>query len=69
MRKIRKSPVLFVTAYPKAFTNDSPDMNEMWQDQFADGDTDIIYKPFDFDTLVEKVEGLIGAPTDDEGSE
>ena len=30
----------------------------------ADGTTDIIYKPFDLNTLFEKVEGLIGSASD-----
>jgi len=38
----------------------------MWQKQFSEGTTDIIYKPFDLATLFEKVEGLIGK-ADDEG--
>jgi hypothetical protein len=36
----------------------------MWQGEFAEGTTDILYKPFDLATLYEKVEGLIGGPGD-----
>jgi two-component system OmpR family response regulator len=62
IRKTRKIPVLFVTAYPKSFSAKSDDIVEMWKTGFADGTTDIIYKPFDLTTLYEKVEGLIGKP-------
>jgi len=53
-------PVLFVTAYPASFTAESDAVVRMWTEQFAEGLTDILYKPFDVDTLIEKVEGLIG---------
>jgi two-component system response regulator ResD len=60
LRQTRKIPVLFVTAYPKSFTVKSDEIVDMWKSEFADGTTDIIYKPFDLKTLYEKVEGLIG---------
>lgn len=60
LRQFRKIPVLFVTAYPRSFDPKSNEVVEMWQNEFADGTTDIIYKPFDLKTLFEKVEGLIG---------
>ena len=59
-KKYTKLPVLFVTAYPKSFTLRSDDMVRMWEHDFADGQTDILYKPFTLDSLYEKVEGLIG---------
>lgn len=59
-RQFRKIPVLFVTAYPKSFTASSGEVVEMWKKEFMDGNTDIIYKPFDLETLYEKVEALIG---------
>jgi len=62
LREFRKIPVLFVTAYPKSFTVKSDEIVDMWKSEFADGTTDIIYKPFDLKTLYEKVEGLIGTP-------
>ena len=40
----------------------------MWQEEFADGTTDIIYKPFDLDTLFEKVEGLVGKADEGKGA-
>jgi two-component system response regulator ChvI len=65
-RKVRKVPALFVTAYPSSFTVKSDRVAEMWREEFADGTTDIVYKPFDLDVLFEKIEGLIGRPDDDE---
>jgi len=64
IRQFRKIPVLFVTAYPKSFTTNSDEVMEMWKTGFADGTTDIIYKPFDLASLYEKVESLIGKPGD-----
>jgi DNA-binding response OmpR family regulator len=61
-KKCRHLPVLFITAFPKSFSMRSDDMVNMWKDDFADGNTDIMYKPFTLDTLYEKVEGLIGGP-------
>jgi DNA-binding response OmpR family regulator len=66
VRRVRKLPVLFVTAYPGSFTAKSDDIVEMWRSEFADGTTDIIYKPFDLVTLFEKVEALIGKASADE---
>ncbi len=59
-------PVLFVTAHPGAFSMESNAMVETWQKEFADGNTDILYKPFDINVLAEKVESLIGGPEDEE---
>ena len=56
----RDVPVLFVTGYPQRFTTDSQTVVELWQHEFARGRTDILYKPFDVRTLIEKVEGLVG---------
>lgn len=60
IREHRKIAVLFVTAYPKSFNAESDDIIEMWSQEFADGTTDIIYKPFSLSSLYEKVESLIG---------
>src|SRR5210317_1230775 len=60
LRKTKKLPVLFVTAYPRWFNAESEEIAELWQTEFADGTTDMIYKPFDLDSLFEKVEGLVG---------
>lgn len=58
--------VLFVTAYPKSFNTESDAVMEMWRTQFADGTTDIIYKPFRMETFYDKVEGLIGVANERE---
>jgi CheY-like chemotaxis protein len=68
LKTFRTIPVLFVTAYPKSFTAASDEVVEMWRKNFADGNTDIIYKPFDLPTLFEKVEALIGI-ADDSGDD
>ncbi len=62
LRSVRRLPVLFVTAYPKSFDVRSDEVIRMWKNEFADGTTDIIYKPFTVEQLFEKVEGLIGPP-------
>ena len=64
MRQFRNIPVLFVTGFPNSFDAESKEVVEMWKNEFADGTTDIIYKPFDLDTLYSKVEGLIGEASD-----
>jgi DNA-binding response OmpR family regulator len=64
-RQIRKVPVLFVTAYSKSFTTRSADVAKMWREEFAEGTTDVIYKPFDLQLLFDKVEALIGGPDAD----
>lgn len=71
--KYTSLPVLFVTAYPHSFNIESSEFLEMWSKDFADGNTDILYKPFTLETLYEKVAGLIGTPQkekegDDRGS-
>ena len=60
MRTFRELPVLFVTAYPNSFDPQNDDVVKMWEDQFIDGTTDILYKPFELDTLYNKVIGLVG---------
>ncbi|OVE73486.1 hypothetical protein BVX94_03845, partial [bacterium B17] len=56
LREVRKLPVLFVTAFTKSFSTKSNEVLDMWQSEFADGTTDIIYKPFTLESLFEKVE-------------
>ncbi len=58
-------PVLFITGHPEAFSMKSPSLVELWQNEFADGNTDILYKPFDLSMLLDKVEALIGPPEDE----
>ena len=59
-KKNQKLKVLFVTAYPKSFSVRNDDMLKMWKQDFADGETDIMYKPFALEVLYQKIEGLIG---------
>lgn len=56
----KKIPVLFVTGHPEAFNGESDELTSLWQNQFALGTTDVLYKPFSIDALYEKVEALIG---------
>lgn len=65
IRAFRHLPVLFITAYPKSFNADSDEVVALWREEFADGTTDILYKPFGLEDLFGKVEGLIGTATDD----
>ena len=58
----RELPVLFITGYTESFSMRSARVIRMWTHEFADGNTDVIYKPFKLDVLYEKVEGLIGPP-------
>ena len=62
IREFRDLPVLFVTAYPKSFTLESDQVTRMWQDHFADGTTDILYKPFELEQLYERVEVSLVLP-------
>ena len=65
LRKNNPVPVLFVTAFHRSFSMDSEPMLQMWREEFAEGTTDILYKPFDLDKLREKVQSLIGGAEDD----
>ena len=65
LRKNNSVPVLFVTAFHRSFSMDSEPMLQMWQEEFAEGTTDILYKPFDLGELHNKIEALIG-PAEDE---
>ena len=62
LRQWQTVPVLFVTAYSGSFTLESKNVLDLWQNQFSDGRTDILYKPFNIKVLYEKVESLIGPP-------
>lgn len=64
-KKYQSLPVLFITAYPKSFSMRSDEIVKMWQEDFADGNTDIMYKPFNVEALYQKVEGLIGGSSDE----
>ena len=54
-------PVLFVTGCPQSFAGNREDFVPLWETQFIEGTTDIVYKPFSLALLCEKVEALIGA--------
>ncbi len=51
---------LFITAYLKSFSVNSSKMLERWQQTLADGESDVLYKPFTLDDLYLKVQGMIG---------
>lgn len=58
--RFRECPVLFATGYPSAFHLDSDEKVDRYQNGFADGRTDILYKPFRKEDVLEKVASLIG---------
>lgn len=60
VRALCNIPTLFVTGYPQSFNAQLDSVRRMWQEEFADGTTDILYKPFTYDGLLDKVQGLIG---------
>ena len=60
LRLEKKVPVLFVTGYAGVFTLESNALLDLWQQEFAEGNTDILYKPFTIENLYAKIEGLIG---------
>lgn len=57
---LRRIPVLFVSGCSRSFSPTSEGFTNIWQNEFAEGQTDILYKPFAISLLIEKVEGLIG---------
>lgn len=61
IKEYQNIPVLFATGHPNAFAVGSQASVDLLQNEFITGKTDIIYKPFDFETLCEKVESLIGS--------
>lgn len=62
--KEKHPPVLFVTGDSGSFNVESKTALELWQRDFLDGRTDILYKPFDIAILYEKVAALIGEAED-----
>jgi DNA-binding response OmpR family regulator len=62
VRRISDVPVLFVTAYPGAFSTESSQVRTLWEQHAQDGRTDILYKPFQIESLCDKVKHLIGLP-------
>ena len=49
-------PVLFVTGHPEAFDGNSEELIRMWKNQFSLGRTDILYKPFNKNSLIAAIE-------------
>lgn len=64
VRRISDIPVLFVTGYPGAFATESSQVRNLWQHHAQDGRTDILYKPFQIESLANKVANLIGASSE-----
>lgn len=58
----RELPVLFLTGHTESFSMHSARAIRMWTHEFADGNTDVLYKPFKLEVLFDKIEGLIGPP-------
>lgn len=52
-------PVLFVSGCPNMFSGEFAEFASLWQQRFALGDADILYKPFSVESLEEKVSALI----------
>ena len=60
IRDHHQVPILFVTGQRDSFSVGPDPAAQPWTQQFGDGQTDILYKPFEVDELHEKVAGLIG---------
>ena len=60
LRAVAAVPILFVSACSRSFNAESPAFVDLYQHEFREGRTDILYKPFALSLLYEKVESLIG---------
>jgi DNA-binding response OmpR family regulator len=60
MQEFGTIPALFVSGCSRSFSPTSEGFTDIWEHEFAEGTTDILYKPFSIDLLYEKVEALIG---------
>ena len=58
--RFRDCPVLFATGYPEAFHLESEEKSRRFHEGFADGLTDILYKPFRQEEVSAKVDAMIG---------
>jgi len=65
LRDFKRRPVLFITGETDAFNVASTATMDLWNNEFSDGTTDILYKPFDIAILCEKVASLIGEAEDE----
>jgi len=60
IKEYQDVPVLFATGNPSGVTGEDEGKVDLLQQEFITGKTDIVYKPFDTDTLCEKIENLLG---------
>jgi CheY-like chemotaxis protein len=60
LRAVDAVPILFVSACSRSFNFESPAFMDLYQHEFLEGRTDILYKPFTLGRLFEKVEALLG---------
>jgi DNA-binding response OmpR family regulator len=60
LEALQQVPVLFVSGCSRSFAANSEQFVTLWTNEFLNGTTDILYKPFALETLYEKVEALIG---------
>ena len=63
LRRRRNTPVLFVTGDATAFSDEANADSGLWQREIECGNADILYKPFNIQTLYDKVESLISRST------
>ncbi len=60
-------PVLFVSGCARSFSPTTPGFADLWTEQFSQGRTEVLYKPFTLSSLFEKIEALIGAEVTPDG--
>jgi DNA-binding response OmpR family regulator len=59
LRRRQQTPVLFVTGDPSALTENSGADPDQWRREIKEGNAAILLKPFDIQTLYDRVEALI----------
>ncbi len=57
---LQQVPVMFISGCSRSFGADSEEFLSLWTNEFLNGTTDILYKPFNLELLYGKVEALIG---------
>ena len=60
LEAIADVPVLFLSGCSRSFNAKSPEFTDLYQNEFLEGRTDILYKPFTLALLFEKIESLVG---------
>lgn len=60
LEAIAPVPVLFVSGCSRSFSANSAEFMSLYENEFLNGQTDILYKPFPLERLYDKVESLIG---------